>query len=782
MEKFEAEFKSASKVFFTLVLCAFCGFSSMLQAQGTVKGFVKDAETGAPVLFAAVVLNGTTYGVSTDVEGYFSLSKIPAGAYELVISSLEYEMHKASIEIVNDRVHTHNVQMNKGTIALGDAVVSTERQEQLMNVHMSVESIQSADIKRVPSIGGQPDLVQVLQTLPGFVSTGDQGGQLYIRGGSPIQNKVLLDGMIVYNAFHSIGLFSVFDTDIISNADIYTGGFSARHGGRISSIMDISTRDGNLSGVKGRVGVSPFGSKLLIEGPLSAKKEGAGGTSFILSGKRSYLEQSSKLFYSYIDEDGLPFNFTDLYGKLTFAGKAGSRVSLFGFNFSDDVSYKALSNLNWTNVGGGGQFILVPAGSSVLMKGNFSASEYRIELEEDGLPNRFSQVNGFNFGLDFKYMLGEDEARYGVQVVGLRTNFHTFNSLGVGVDQTENTTELAGYFDYTYHRGNLIVQPSFRIQYYSSLARFSPEPRIGLKFKASDRLRLKAAAGLYSQNLISANSDRDVVNLFYGFLSGPGNLQDEMVTPNGDIREIRHNLQTATHAIAGFEFDLTERININVEAYTKWFTQLTNMNRNKLFPDTPEYYEVPDAQRKDFIVETGRAEGLDFVLKYEDKFNYVWLVYSLGNVDRWDGFQWYDPVFDRRHNVNFLASRRWGKTLDWEASFRWNLGSGLPFTQTQGYYQPVAVEDGVGSDYLTTNPTELGILFAGLNEGRLPMYHRLDLSLRRKVKFGDRYELDATASITNVYSRANVFYINRITGERVDQLPFLPSIGLDMTF
>ena len=415
-----------------------------------------------------------------------------------------------------------------------------------------------------------------------------------------------------------------------------------------------------------------------------------GGTSFLLSGKRSYLEQSSKLLYSYIDEEGLPFNFTDLYGKVTFAGGAGSRLSLFGFSFSDDVSYQALSNLDWTNVGAGGQFLVVPTGSAVLIKGNFASSRYRIDLQEDGLPDRYSQVNGFNFGLNFKYVLGDDEARYGIQAVGLRTDFRTFNALGVTVEQTENTTELAGYFDYKLQRGPWIVNPSLRIQYYSSLAKFSPEPRLGVKFKASDRLRLKAAGGLYSQNLISANSDRDVVNLFYGFLAGPSNLQDELIGPDGQIQEVTHSLQTAAHAVGGFEYDLTERINVNIEAYTKWFTQLTNSNRNKLFPDTYEFASVPESQRKDFIVETGRAEGVDVVVKYEDKLNYLWLVYSLGNVDRWDGFRWYDPVFDRRHNVNLLASRKFGAKAKTEVSARWNLGSGLPFTQTQGYYQPVA--------------------------------------------------------------------------------------------
>ncbi len=766
-----------------VLLSAVCvAFATVTWAQGTVKGFVRAQDDGAPVLFAAVVLEGTTYGVSTDIQGYYSLSKIPAGTYTLVVSSVEYKPFRTEVEVRDDRVLTQNIALDAGLIELGSAVVSTERGEQLNTVRMSVESIQPADIKRIPSLGGTPDLVQVLQTLPGFVSTGDQGGQLYIRGGSPVQNKVLLDGMIIYNAFHSIGLFSVFDTDIISNADIYTGGFSGRYGGRISSIMDVSTRDGSLAGLSGRIGASPFGSKLLIEGPLGKRNARGGGTSFLLSGKRSYLEQSSKLLYSYIDEEGLPFNFTDLYGKVTFAGGAGSRLSLFGFSFSDDVSYQALSNLDWTNVGAGGQFLVVPTGSAVLIKGNFASSRYRIDLQEDGLPDRYSQVNGFNFGLNFKYVLGDDEARYGIQAVGLRTDFRTFNALGVTVEQTENTTELAGYFDYKLQRGPWIVNPSLRIQYYSSLAKFSPEPRLGVKFKASDRLRLKAAGGLYSQNLISANSDRDVVNLFYGFLAGPSNLQDELIGPDGQIQEVTHSLQTAAHAVGGFEYDLTERINVNIEAYTKWFTQLTNSNRNKLFPDTYEFASVPESQRKDFIVETGRAEGVDVVVKYEDKLNYLWLVYSLGNVDRWDGFRWYDPVFDRRHNVNLLASRKFGAKAKTEVSARWNLGSGLPFTQTQGYYQPVGISSGIDDNYVNGNPIELGIVYADLNAGRLPVYHRLDLSVRRSWKLGERIELDANASITNVYSRANIFYINRVTGERVDQLPFLPSVGVDMKF
>ena len=191
---------------------------------------------------------------------------------------------------------------------------------------------------------------------------------------------------------------------------------------------------------------------------------------------------------------------------------------------------------------------------------------------------------------------------------------------------------------------------------------------------------------------------------------------------------------------------------------------------------------MPEVLRKDFIVETGVAYGADVVLKYEERSSYVWLVYGYGNVDRWDGFRWYDPVFDRRHNVNLVVSQGIGRENAWEVSARWNLGSGLPFTQTQGFYQPPNVIDGISADYVVANSQELGIQFAALNQGRLPAYHRLDLSIRREFELGNDQTLEFSAGATNVYSRDNVFYVNRITGDRVNQLPFLPSISADWRF
>jgi len=499
------------------------------------------------------------------------------------------------------------------------------------------------------------------------------------------------------------------------------------------------------------------------------------------------LEKTSEFLYPYIDGGRLPFGFTDSYGKITFGG-AGSKLSLFGFGFSDHASVLddstgvSFADYGWRNIGGGGNFTVVPPGSAVLVNGHFAMSSYSIDLIEESLSDRYSNVNGFNFGLDFKYILGEDNIEYGLEVVGLETDYRTFNALSVIVEQTENTTEFGGYIDYTINRGKLIIQPSLRMQYYSSLARMRLEPRIGMKYKHSERLRLKIAAGMYSQNIISANSDRDVVNLFYGFLSGPENLQSEFTNPSGSVRDVAHSLQTANHVVVGFEYDLTEFLNLNVEGYLKQFTQLTNTNRQKLFPDDIDHNDVPEVLRLDYIIESGFAKGVDMVLKYEKRHSYLWFVYGLGNVDRWDGARWYAPVFDRRHNLNLVASQDFGKKKEWQISARWALGSGLPFTQSQGYYQSPNVSDGIYSDYITQNAGDITIYYAGLNEGRLPSYHRLDMSVRRTFKDVGGGDLDFTAGVTNVYSRENVFYINRLTGQRKNQLPFLPSVSLDWKF
>jgi len=760
-----------------IVVSCFIVFASANAQNASVRGFVYDKETGEAALFTNVYLKGTTKGAITDVNGFYNISKIKPGNYTLMVSYIGYDTLSLPISLKAGEILTRKLFLKQSNVKLEEFTVSAEHQEMLTTVKASIIKITPKQMNKLPTIGSEPDLAQYLQVLPGVIFTGDQGGQLYIRGGSPIQNKVLLDGMIVYNPFHSIGLFSVFDADIIKNADIYTGGFNAEYGGRISSIMDITTRDGNKTRLAGKLSTNVFGSKILLEGPLKKMtEEQEGSSSFIVSAKTSYLEQTSKVLYNYIDTAGLPFNFTDLYGKLSFNSKNGSKANFFAYHFSDKVNYQALSNLNWNSYGVGTNAVLVPTGSSMLIKANASFSSYSISLKDLSNVPRNSLINGFNIALSFIYFIGANELDYGIETLGFKTLFEYQNIVNRKIEQEENTTEMAVYAKYKLTLGKLLLEPGFRYHYYASLSNGSAEPRLGVKYNMLDNFRLKFAGGFYSQNLIAANSDRDVVNLFYGFLSGSDNLPKEF-----DGKKVKHYLQKSFHLISGFEYDINRKMNLNVEGYLKRNTQLTNINRNKLYDDTGENHDKPDYLKKDFIIETGNAYGVDFLLKYDYKRVYLWFVYSLGYIDRYDGIRTYVPHFDRRHNINLVGSYTFGENLNWEIGTRWNLGSGFPFTRTRGFYELVPFNEGLNTDYTTING-EMGIIYGNLNEGRLPYYHRLDISVKRRFDIGDNANLLATLSITNVYNRENIFYFDRIKWQRVNQLPIMPSIGMSLKF
>ncbi|MBI2966665.1 MAG: TonB-dependent receptor [Bacteroidetes bacterium] len=788
---FNTRFLFSVLLFWLAILLPF-----FLHAQtATLRGFVYDKSDGEPVIFANVYFIGTGIGSATDANGYYSITNIPPGDYSLTVSYLGYDTLRIPFTFRAGQVITRSLYITKSAIELQAVEISAEKQAAQTEVRTSVITITPKQIKQLPTVGGEPEIAQYLQVLPGVIFTGDQGGQLYIRGGTPIQNKVLLDGMTVYNPFHSIGLFSVFDSDIIRTCDVYTGGFNAEYGDRVSSVMDIKTRDGNKKRFAGKLSANPFTSKLLIEGPIRKYSEdNPGSITYILSAKSSYLKESSKLFYPYnFNSDGkiisspggLPYTFNDFYGKLSVNSASGSRVNFFGFNFIDRVNYQFISDLRWNSYGFGSNFILVPALSPLLVDGNFSYSKYDISLQEADGKLRASSITGFNAALNFSYFSSKNELKYWLEVAGFSTDFEFYNSANRYINEPNNTTELAGFLRYQWTVGQFIFEPSFRLQYYASFPYTSPEPRLGIKYNATDNIRIKFGGGLYSQNLFSAVSDRDVVNLFYGFLSGPfqSRLQDSVYfIAGGDTLayERKHGLQTARHAILGFEYDLGTRITMTLEGYYKKFTQLTNLNRNKIFDDIDQYKDKPYYQRLNFIIETGDAYGFDFVLKYDYKRWYVWAVYSQSYVTRFDGLILYPPHFDRRHNVNLVASYNFGKDLTWEFDARWNYGSGFPFTKTAGFYEKISFED-INQNYLTANG-ELAYVYGPINDGRLPDYHRLDLTVKKKFFPSENSTLEVVASVVNAYNRQNIFYFDRIRYERVDQLPILPSFGISWSF
>lgn len=774
------------KLFFFVITLV--GFTTFAQ-DFSIRGFVYDDSSMEPLSEIKVKLlkvdSTVISGAYTNNSGGFLIPKLEKGSYILKIEAGGF--NKAFVNVsMTDKSKIYDVQFKlvRSTQNVKEVVVSIDSKEKKNEVLIGTLKYNQKSLDRIPSHGGENDIVGAISVTPGVVTTGDQGGQLYVRGGTPIQNKVLLDGMTIYNPFHSIGFFSIFETELVKTVDVYTGGFESKYGGRVSSVMDITYRDGNRREFGGRVSASPFLAKMVLEGPIGkVTKEKAAPGSYVFSAKHSLLDYTSKSLYPKVnDGNGLPFNFTDLYGKVTFNGDGGTKVSAFGFHNQDSVNYD-IANLRWDASGGGVNFLMVPSGSPLFIRGHVNGSNYQTTFAETAQEPRYSKIGGFDLGFDFSYFLkNESELNYGFNINGFNTEFVTYNEAKRKIEATNFTTEIGSYFNYRLIKRRWVIQTGMRVQVYASLNTISPEPRLGLKYNANENLRFKFSGGRFSQNFTSASSDKDVVNLFNGLLSAPTNVQEQFVTQFQNVKNTKNGLQYAWHAILGMEFDLGKYWSFNVETYYKYFSQLSNINQNKLYDDISQFEVIDDVFKKDFIIETGQSYGVDFLAKYSKDRLFLWAVYSYGKNTRWDGFSNYAPVFDRRHNVNLVGSYLFGKAKNYELNIRWNLGSGLPFTPTAGYYQAENFTGGVTSDYVRNNPSAMTTLLGTFNSQRLPYYHRLDITFKKQFNFKNKDVMEIIASITNVYNRNNIFYVNRITSKIIYQFPILPSFGLNYKF
>ncbi len=756
-----------------------------------IRGFLFDAKNGEAVSGVKVSLlkldSSLIAEARTNENGLFSIPKLNKDNYLLEVIPDRYKPVRMPINLTGDKkILDVSISLTPVDKVVREIVISMAAKAKKTRPDVGIIKFDKEGVERIPVYGAESDVLGAMSVTPGVTVTGDQGGQFYVRGGTPIQNKTLLDGMTIYNPFHSIGFYSIFETELVKSVDIYTGGFESKYGGRISSIMDISYREGDRGKFGGKISASPFLAKLVLEGPIGKAKENQLATgSYVFTAKHSLLDYTSKSLYPNVNEgEGLPFNFTDVYGKLSFSGGAGSKFSVFGFHNRDSVNY-SIADLNWQASGGGLNFLMIPTSSPVIIKGHINGSNFMTTFSENLVEPRYSKIGGFDLGFDFSYFLrNEGEMNYGFNFCGFNTEFVTYNEAKRKIEATNFSTEIGAYYNYRRVSKNLrwVMQAGFRVQAYASLSTISPEPRLGLKYNATEKIRVKFSGGRYSQNFTSASSDKDIVNLFNGLLSAPTNVQDTFVTENYNKVPMKNGLQYAWHAILGLEYDINKRNSLNIEGYYKFFNQLSNINQNKLYEDLAQFATIDDEFKKDFIIESGKTIGVDVLYKYNNDRIFLWGVYSLSYSTRWDGFVAYFPVFDRRHNVNLVGSYQFGAKKDLELNVRWNLGSGLPFTPTAGFYQLENFNDGVTTDYVTNNPSTITTLLGTFNSRRLPYYHRLDITLKKTLKFKNKTQLELTGNVTNVYNRKNIFYINRVSSKIIYQFPILPSLGISYKF
>lgn len=735
---------------------------AVLAQTATVRGFVTAAADGQPMPLVNVTLRnaaGSIYGAATDNDGFYAISRVPTGRYVLHATFLGFIPHTDTLDLVAGQLLTRSIFLREQATELGEVVVETEQEtEGAANITAGLQTIRPADIELIPSPDISADLVNYLTALPGIIAQGDRGGQLFIRGGEPTQNLVLLDGMLVYQPFHVVGFFSSFPSEIIQSADVYAGGYGGRYGGRLSSVIDVLARTGNKQRFTGAVSAAPFVSAARLEGPLVPGK-----VSVIASVRESVIEQGAERLI----ETPLPFRFGDRFGKLHATLTDGLQFSLSGLQTHDEgrlgldplADGSLQDKVTWENEAVGARLLFLPASLPIFAEFLASYSALENAFGPESLAVRTTNVARYSFAANLSHYLGNTDLHWGLFLNSSDLSSDLggrFQNLTV---RDEFVTEAGVYIEPEISLSNgLRLQPGLRLQTFPSQGRTFLEPRLRLVWNAGVH-RLSIAGGLYHQQVVGLNDRRDAGDIFTAWTAAPLGVVPE-----------------ALHLIAGWNIKPLPGLQFSLEGFYKQLSDLL----------VPEWTAFPRFTTNlqsasgtvfgsDVRMEVG-AGPLNLVTSY----GYAQVEYKSPiealQLEFGEARTTFAPPHDRRHQVNAVGSLR---LLDFDLSVRWQFGSGLPYNQSIGFDQFILLDSLVN---VLEEPGTARVLYRRPYTGRLPAYHRLDVSLDRAFRLGPLVTATVQAGVLNAYDRRNLFYLDLFTLRRIDQLPLLPTFGLKLEF
>ena len=406
-------------------------------AQGAVlRGSITDAETLFPIEGANIVLDRNEVhftGTATGADGTFRISRIPAGTYTITASFLGFRSYQDTLRLNFDQVLTLELTLEPESADLNTLVVESEAGGRGAQA-AGLTSIRPAQLVHIPMPDVNSDLMAYLITMPGVVTPGDRGGQLFVRGGTPAQNLVLIDGIPVYQPFHIVGFYSAFPADILSNADVYAGGFNARYGGRVSSVIDVSTRNGSKERFSGSASVAPFLSSVRIEGPIEKGK-----LSMLGVVRESVIERVAPDLL----QQKLPYRFGDRFLKLHAYLSTTSSASFTLINTTDsgdlagDVPDAAATRIGWRNTAFGGRYIYLPTDYPALVELSVSSSQLDTDFSPFAGTARTAAVRGINAHINFAYLLGRRQLHFGMFVRTLKFRYNLERTHETGAFVTE---------------------------------------------------------------------------------------------------------------------------------------------------------------------------------------------------------------------------------------------------------------------------------------------------------------------------------------------------------
>lgn len=720
----------------------------------SLQGVISDNSTsqtleGANVTIKDINNDNRFKGTATDKNGFYQIGSIRPGTYELRVSFLGYTTHVDTLIFKLKDTKTFSTGLKPDESELG--VVVVEQPAGAVLREEGRQRVSPIDLSRVPTPAVGGDLVSYLQTLPGVVSLGSRGGQVFIRGGSPSENMVLVDGILIYKPFHIVGFFSPFPQDLIANADFYAGGFSPYYTGRVSSVLDINMRNGNKFDYKASASVSPFLADIVAEGPL-----GSEAASWIISMRRSLIESTSKAFI----EPKQPLKFESHYGKVSFNSNDVQCSALTMHTYDRGrLDFEKDETIRWGNFLVGGQCQVLPEESKTLLETNVNFSHMWNNSRNEDQKDSFSRVSRFYMDVNVTQYKNDIRVVYGAF---LNTRYMNYDIRGRFQDLD---TERYGLFNMGAHievsvpiSSKISINPGIVLSVFPGTYDPSYEPRVRATYQpfGTKNEELSAVYGVYRQPMFGISDMRDASSVFVIWMRAPF---------DGPQMESTHYLLSWQQSIGNFNWSL--------EGYYK---NLKNIS-------IPTWTTVARVSTE-LTLADGDTYGADLRFEYSKGrfYGVVGYGYSLttyesaqDNFGFWfdEPVQAFNPPHDRRHQVNTTGSYKWG---DYLIGVRWQLGTGVPFTQPIGFDEVLFFDQGL-PDVRNTVGTRRVILDKPF-QGRLPVYHRLDASVERDFVLDNfAADLNVKVGVINAYDRANLFFYDVFTNRRSDQLPIVPYIA-----
>ena len=697
----------------------------------TLSGFVTDADNGEVLSRATVVVEGLQLRAVSNNSGYYAVVQVPSGTHVVSASHLGYQTRWDTMRFGADEAVRLDVVLVPKPMDLGEQVaVEGER-----------ISLRAKPVQQLPALG-EADLLRGLQLLPGVQAVADISSGLYVRGGDPGQTAILLDDTPLYNPSHLFGLFSAFNPDAIREVDLYKGAYPAAYGRTLGAVLDVSNREGNRKRTSGRGGVSLISGRLLTEGPI-------GQGSWILAGRRTYLEPVLSAIRTRGVEIPLNYYFYDFNGSInqrrgddTFAVSAYWGQDDLRLELEDDKD--SFVDLRWGNRALTARWTRA---FSPTLFGHFTAagSEYEsiVALRFLDAPVRIANsIRDLSLKGDVDYFANRHHT-LSLGLLATLFEFHFVRSFNerTQLDLRQEPVLLEGYVQDEWRLGRTTrVQLGGRGTYFSAGGRWHFTPRLSLSQALSDKIRVKAAAGVYRQHLQLITTEAFSGGDFWVPL-------DSTVEPGRSYQ-----------AVTGVEWTPAPRYQLSVDAY---YTDLANLVA--VDTELPDDNEETHSEAVFNSGGTGWASGVEVFLQRRSGALTGWIGYALGWTRRTfpelnDG-QPFPPKHDRRHDLSFVASYKVGA---------WRLGASLAYASGQAF-------------------TPVSETPAQRNSARLQPYHRLDVSASRSFALWGA-DSEFYVQVFNVYSRRNEWFVQldavepEVDPRKIKQLPIIPTLGVNFAF